>query len=261
MSAIWIAVLLLAQLAAPPAALASGSATHAAQQHEEPQDLTATNTRQLTAVRRGSFGGASFFGGSSRTRTYRPSGGVFGTRLPGSTRLPGGFTGYRRSGFRSTPFILPLALGSGLIAGAALSSLNNNPNAYCNGASVQCYRAACEEALRVRCPEAAAESNNTLVLTACPDQQYSECYATPTFNDTDATSFECFGVRRPRGRNQDLAAVCHQPGDDESYGDSFFSSAGAAGVSKVSDGAAGLKHVVKAITSGSSLLSSAAEVL
>ncbi|KAF6255596.1 hypothetical protein COO60DRAFT_1627492 [Scenedesmus sp. NREL 46B-D3] len=116
------------------------------------------------------------------------------------------------AGFRSTPFILPLALGGGLIAGAAISSLRNNPDAYCNGVSVQCYQAACEEALRNRCPDAAAESNNTLVLTACPDPRYSECYATPTFNDTALTSFECFGVRRPRFGREDLAAVCHQPG-------------------------------------------------
>jgi hypothetical protein len=189
--------------------------------------MTPTHGRQLAAVRsRGTFGG--FSRPRTSTSSYRPVGGsaFSGARLPGGTRLPGGFTGYRRSGFRSTPFILPLALGSGLLAGAAISSLNNNPNAYCNGGSVQCYLAACEDALRNRCPDAAAESNNTLVLTACPDPRYSECYATPTFNDTDFTSFECFGARRPRYGREDLAAVCHQPG--------FDSSAGAARLSKVS---------------------------
>jgi hypothetical protein len=223
MSAAWFILILLLQLVAQPVAPASSSTLNAAQQQELLVTTSPTHGRDLTALRGRSFGGFS----RPRTSSYRPVGGAFsGLRLPGTTRLPGGFTGYRRSGFRSTPFILPLVLGSGLLAGAAISSLNNNPNAYCNGNSVQCYLAACEEALRNRCPDAAAESNNTLVLTACPDPQYSECYATPTFNDTEFTSFECFGVRRPsfRGRD-DLAAVCHQPG--------FDSSAGAAKLNKV----------------------------
>jgi hypothetical protein len=210
MSASWFIVMLLLQLAAQHVAPASSSTADAQQQQELVDSMTPTHGRELAAVRsRGTFGG--FSRPSTSTSSYRPV-----TRLPGTTRLPGGFTGYRRSGFRSTPFILPLALGSGLLAGAAISSLNNNPNAYCNGVSVQCYLAACEDALRNRCPDAAADSNNTLVLTACPDARYSECYATPTFNETEFTSFECFGVRRPRYGREDLAVVCHQPDFSES---------------------------------------------
>jgi hypothetical protein len=130
-----------------------------------------------------------------------------------------------------------LALGGGLLAGSAVANLNRNPNAYCNGITVQCYKAACEDALRNRCPEAAAAApqvpvaaslvnattNSTstpnttaaaassLVLSACPDARYSECYRTTNFNNTAAASFECFGVRRPRYGQEDLAAVCHQP--------------------------------------------------
>jgi hypothetical protein len=237
MSAAWFVLLLVSQLAVQPALAASYSSLQPASQQlpEQAFDLAGGPARQLTAVRRGSFGG---FGGSSApTASYRPSRSTFGgSRLPGSTALPGGFTGYRRSGFRSTPFILPLALGSGLIAGAAISSLNNNPNAYCSGynsgVQLQCYRAACEDALRNRCPEAAAESNNTLVLTACPDRRYSECYATPTFNDTALTSFECFGVRRPRFGREDLAAVCHQP-DATEFDNGAGAFSGAAAASKV----------------------------
>eukprot|EP00882_Tetradesmus_deserticola_P000623 GHRQ01000680.1.p1 GENE.GHRQ01000680.1~~GHRQ01000680.1.p1 ORF type:complete len:255 (+),score=21.58 GHRQ01000680.1:327-1091(+) len=237
MSAISIVVLLLLQLATQSAVLASCGTSHAAQQQElvHPVDTsTSPQGRQLTAIRSG-FGGRSFggssFGGSSRSSTsYRPTGGLIGgSRVAGGARLPGGFGGYGRSGFRSTPFILPLALGTGLIAGSAISSLNRNPSAYCNGMSVQCYKTACEQALRDRCPDAAAESNNTLVLTACPDSRYSECYATPSFNDTATTSFECFGVRRPRYGREDLAAVCHQPDSENG----FFSSAGTTSSSKV----------------------------
>lgn len=137
------------------------------------------------------------------------------------------------------------------MAGSAMANLNRNPNAYCNGITVQCYKAACEDALRNRCPEAAAAAppvpiaaslvnattNSTstpntssaassLVLSACPDSRYSECYRTVNFNNTAAASFECFGVRRPRYGQEDLAAVCHQP-------DSTSSAAAATAVNKV----------------------------
>jgi hypothetical protein len=153
----WLAPLLvlLSALHSTGAAAASEALSH---QH-----------RHLTAVGRG--GG---FGGFSRpSTTSRPSSTfskpattapAIGTpvttaigrpvapagRAYGSTTLPGGFSSYGRPGFRSTPFILPLALGSGLLAAGAISTLNRNPNAYCNGITVQCYKAACEDALRNR---------------------------------------------------------------------------------------------------------------
>jgi hypothetical protein len=240
-------LLLLLQLALQPAVLAACQPAQQLLQLEQTAGVSLGHERQLTAIGGRSFGG---FGGSRVSS--RPAGGVVtgrpvtgpvvgrpvtGSVAPagrtfGSTALPGGFSGYGRRGFRSTPFILPLAIGGGLLAGSALASLNRDPNAYCNGITVQCYQAACEEALRNRCPEAAsalaaANVTNTLVLSACPDRRYSECYRTPTFNDTSAASFECFGVRRPsRTSGQNLAAVCHQPDGT--------TSAGTVSVSKVS---------------------------
>lgn len=242
--AVVLSVLLL-QLALQPAVLA---ACQTAQQQdllllEQTGEISLGHERQLTALGGRSFGG---FGGSRVSS--RPAGGVVtgrpvtgpvvgrpvapAGRTFGSTALPGGYSAYGRSGFRSTPFILPLAIGGGLLAGSALASLNRDPSAYCNGVTVQCYQAACEEALRNRCPDAAsalaaANVTNTLVLSACPDTRYSECYRTTTFNDTAAPSFECFGVRRPsRTAGQNLAAVCHQPGGSNSAGTASVSKVG-----------------------------------
>lgn len=237
MIAVVFGQLLLLQLALQPAVLAASQWSH---QHQ--QDLFSaaddSHGRQLLALGgRGGFGG---FRSSSRptasrpaaTPAYRPAAPAAPAgRTFGGTALPGGFSAYGRPGFRSTPFILPLALGGGLLAASAVSSLNNNPNAYCNGVTVQCYRAACEDALRNRCPDAvpaataAANATGTrdlLVLSACPDTRYSECYRTPSFNDTSVPSFECFGVRRPRYGREDLAAVCHQPGGSNSAGAASF---------------------------------------
>jgi hypothetical protein len=126
-----------------------------------------------------------------------------------------------RPGFRATPFLLPF--GAGLLAASAASSLARDRNAYCNGRTIMCYRAACEQALASRCPDAAA-ANATLQLVPCPDSRaFSECYRTmPGGNDlfnssssgvtgTVAPVFECFGVRRPRFGNEDVTALCHQP--------------------------------------------------
>lgn len=262
--------MMLLQLSVHPAA--AWTAQHQPSDASENADLMQSHARHLTAF--GSKGGG--FGGFSRSRapatskpasvtrpaqttrpTTRPAAAAPAApvapagRAFGTTALPGGFNAYGRPGFRSTPFILPLALGGGLLAGSTLAHLNRNPNAYCNGISVQCYKAACEDALRNRCPEAAAAAppvptaaslvnatvNSTttpnttgaassLVLSACPDARYSECYRTVNFNNTAAASFECFGVRRPRFGNEDLAAVCHQPG-------SSGNAAAATAVSKV----------------------------
>jgi hypothetical protein len=194
--AVVLSVLLLLQLALQPAVLAACQTAQQQDLLEQTDEVSLGHERQLTAIGGRSFGG---FGGSrvsSRPAaggvvTGRPvTGPVVGRpvapagRTFGSTALPGGFSAYRRPGFRSTPFILPLAIGGGLLAGSALASLNRDPNAYCNGITVQCYQAACEEALRNRCPEAAsalaaANVTSTLVLSACPDTRYSECYRTP----------------------------------------------------------------------------------
>lgn len=227
------AVLLLLQPQVLYGACQTVSLAAAEQQIADDDASAASAGRQLAAI-----GGRSGFGGSrvsSRpaTTAYRPAAGpppIFSRpstppgRTFGSTPVAGGFTGYARPGFRSSPFILPLALGGGLLAAGAVSHLNRNPNAYCNGVTVQCYKAACEDALRNRCPEAlsaataaaANSSSGLLVLSACPDARFSECYRTPTFNYTDAASFECFGVRRPRYGRDDLAGVCHAPGASNS---------------------------------------------
>ena len=70
------------------------------------------------------------------------------TRSYGGTTLPGGFSQHVRPGYDSTPYILPL--GSSLLAAGAANILDRDPTAYCGGASVRCYRAACQEALRNR---------------------------------------------------------------------------------------------------------------
>lgn len=229
-----------------PLQLAVRHGVAAQQQQLLPMQLTDhwphtwTHERQLAAVGgRGGFGGFSRPSAASRppaSGTYRaqPAPAATAVRPPqpaapagrafGSTALPGGFAAYGRPGFRSTPFILPFA--AGLLTASAVSSLARSPTAYCNGRDIQCYKATCQEALNNKCPEAAA-GNATLVLSACPDARYSECYRTQGFNDTAAASFECFGVRRPRYGQEDVSAVCHQPG-------SSSSSAGSHAVNKVS---------------------------
>ena len=238
-----LAVLLL--LHQPQAVFSACQSAAAPAEHDDGVS-SARAGRQLAAI-----GGRGFGGGFGRPRVssrpattaYRPAAGpppIFSRpttppgRTFGSTPLAGGFSAYGRPGFRSSPFILPLALGGGLLAAGAVSNLNRNPNAYCNGQSVQCYKAACEDALRNRCPEALAaataaagnSSSGLLVLSPCPDARFSECYQTPTFNDTDAASFECFGVRRPRYGREDLAGVCHAPGASNSAGSALLSKVG-----------------------------------
>lgn len=175
----------------------------------------------------GGFGGGGGFKASSATAAPRPYAYRPATTPPqsatmasrpaappgrayGTTPLPGGYSTYARPGFRSSPLIFPLT--AGLLAGTAISTLHRDPNAYCNGRTLQCYQAACRSALDTKCPEA-ARTNATLVLTPCPDSRYSECYRTSTFDDPSASSFECLGVRRPRYGNDAVSAVCHQPGN------------------------------------------------
>eukprot|EP00878_Enallax_costatus_P001158 GHUV01001299.1.p1 GENE.GHUV01001299.1~~GHUV01001299.1.p1 ORF type:complete len:207 (+),score=15.83 GHUV01001299.1:277-897(+) len=111
----------------------------------------------------------------------------------------GGYN-YARSGFRSRPILI--GLGAGALTAVALSSLNSNPRAYCNGRDIQCYKTPCQNALA----QCEATSNRTLNLIPCPDSRFSECY------QTDDTQFQCFGNRRPSFGDNDVQGFCHSQG-------------------------------------------------
>jgi hypothetical protein len=156
--------------------------------------------------------GGGFSGGSrssfSAPATARPAN-TFSAPAPrssgfGSTSFRG--YDYRRRGSLTSPILIGLA--AGLLTSSALNSLNRNPNAYCNGVSIQCYKNACQQALT----QCQAANNTTLNLIPCPDNRFTECYST---NDT---SFECFGTRRPSFGNDDVQGFCNRPGSSSAGG-------------------------------------------
>lgn len=116
---------------------------------------------------------------------------------------------YSRPGYRSSGFIVPFAVGA--LAGGAAYSLSSNANAYCNGFSIQCYKAACAKSMS-RC--AGMSSETELVVATCPDSRFSECWQSPD------TRFQCFGKRRPKYGTQDIVAYCNEPtgGGSLAYG-------------------------------------------
>lgn len=127
-----------------------------------------------------------------------PAFGAFGGA--GAAGAAGGaWRGYSRPGFRTSSLVLPFAAGA--LAGGALATLTANPNAYCNGGSLACYRNTCQGALS-RCPETNA---TTVVATSCPDPRFTECWQSPD------GAFQCFGRRRPRFGNEDIEAYCSAP--------------------------------------------------
>lgn len=164
-----------------------------------------------------SGGGFSSFRSSSTSRpvTRNTGGTVTGVPVTGpvtgtpvrntfTPSRPASFGGYNyaRSGFRTRPILIGLA--AGVLTASALNALNTNPNAYCNGVSIQCYRQPCQEAL-AQCD---ATTNTTLNLIPCPDNRFSECYQTPD------TIFQCLGKRRPSFGNDDVQGFCNYQGEN-----------------------------------------------
>lgn len=164
--------------------------------------------RRLTAAGRGSVGGFSRPSVPSRpASTYKPSAAAAPRAAAPPKPLPGGFTGYARPGFSPTPLLLPFT--AGMLAASSYHALTRSPSSYCNGNTVVCYLSACQDALRARCPQAAAANNNTLIRSTCPTSSYTECWKTPDTNSSSTAAFECFGTPRPRFGTDDLSAVCH----------------------------------------------------
>eukprot|EP00775_Hariotina_reticulata_P002759 gene2759-3053_t len=87
------------------------------------------------------------------------------------------------------------------MAGVALSTLTNNPSAFCNGFNVQCYKSTCEQGMR----QCTATNSTRLITAGCPDSRFTECW------QSEDTLFQCFGRRRPSFRNEDVVSVCHTP--------------------------------------------------
>lgn len=161
------------------------------------------------AGRGGGFGGGSrssysapaarptsTFSAPTPPRTTPPRNSGFGSSTP--------FRGYSysRPGSFTRPIVIGLAAGA--LTAVALNSLNSNPNAYCNGVSIQCYKGSCQKAL-AQCQTA---NSTTLNLIPCPDNRFSECY------QTNNTNFQCFGTRRPSFGNEDVQGFCNQPGSN-----------------------------------------------
>ncbi|KAF8066399.1 hypothetical protein HT031_002723 [Scenedesmus sp. PABB004] len=154
-----------------------------------------------------------FFGSTRPPTTYGapyrpPTGamgmGAMGGAMGGMGAAAGRFGGakpfsYGRPGFKSSRIAVPLAAGA--LAGGALYALSSSSSAYCNGFSVQCYKAACANAL-AQCDATRATA---LVTARCPDSRFSECWA------TSDRGFECFGRRRPAYGGEDIAAYCNAP--------------------------------------------------
>lgn len=117
-----------------------------------------------------------------------------------SSARPATFGGYRysRPGFRTSPILIGLAAGA--LTATALSALNNNPNAYCNGVSIVCYKTVCQDALA----QCEATNSTTLDLIPCPERRFTECYQSPD------TLFQCLGRRRPSFGNEDVQGFCNQ---------------------------------------------------
>lgn len=161
----------------------------------------------LEAVGRG--GG---FGGGTRSSFSAPAAARPTSTFSAPTSRSGfgssAFNGYRysRPGFSSRPILIGLAAGA--LTAVALNSLNRNPNAYCNGVSIQCYKNSCQNALA----QCQATNSTTLNLIPCPDNRFSECYQT---NDT---VFQCLGTRRPSYGNNDVQGFCNEPGSNSSTG-------------------------------------------
>lgn len=102
----------------------------------------------------GSFGGgARSFSAPAAARSETTSGRSGSSSSTPSSRAsysPPVFRGYKynRPGYSSTPILAGFAAGytRTYITSSTFNNIHNNPNTYCNGVNVQCYKTSCQNA-------------------------------------------------------------------------------------------------------------------